>query len=120
MHNGVVGACEAVETLEEHLEEGGDHNYRKDEDTNWLQASAADGISILILVRDEFGCRPNDGCAEEVKGSVDQGSKDRQRAGKNNDCNLSRKKGSISGQVDIDCNYHYSAAAFNPIVFSCV
>lgn len=58
------------------LEEGDDHDDAEDEDSEGLEAAAADGelmSEALDLPGDEFVGGEDYHCAEEVKGGVDEG-----------------------------------------------
>ena len=76
MHNGVVLASKAIEALQKYLEERGYHDHGKHEDTDWLQASATNGIGVLVLVGDELCGGPHDRGAEKIEGSIHQRGKD--------------------------------------------
>lgn len=73
---GRGGGGEAVEALEGDLEEGGYHYDGEDEDADWFEAAASDGVAVFVPSGDEFRGCPYDGCAEEVERCVYQGGED--------------------------------------------
>ena len=83
------------------LEEGDDHYYAKDEDTEGFEAAAADWEFVLeafYLPGDELvGCPDYEG-AEEVEGGVDEGG-DEGEGGGGEDCYY------FGGEEDYVC-YH--------------
>lgn len=74
------GGGELLEALEGDLEEGGYHHDGKDENADWFETSPPDWVGVFVASGDEFGCRPHDGCAEEVECCVDEGGEDREGA----------------------------------------
>lgn len=86
------------------MEERGDHDDGEDENTEGFEPSTPDRVGVLVAAGDEFGGRPHDSCAEEVKRCVDEGGENREGASQDNDGDFSHEKNGVGGQIDIDGN----------------
>lgn len=73
------------------MEKGGDHDHGEDEHAQRLEPSPSDRVRVVVAAGDEFGRCPYDRGAEKVKGGVDQGGEDGERACENDDGDLPRE-----------------------------
>ena len=102
--DGVVIGGEALDALEEDLEEGGDHDDGEDEDAEGFEFAPADGVGVVVVAGDEARGGPDDGGGEEVEGGVDEGGEHGEGGGEHDDGDFADEEDRVGGEVDVDCD----------------
>lgn len=112
----MITGGEALETLQRNLEKGGDHHHGEHKDADWFKPAPAHGVFVLVLTGYQPRSHPNDGGAEEVEGRIDQGSEDGERAGEDDDDDLSTQEDEVRSEVDVDGHGDHGALTILPVV----
>ena len=107
-HTVVTTWQELLDRFLQNLEERYDHEDGKDQDADWFEASAADWELLSQTLHTpayKLVGSPDDDCAEQVKGGIDEGCNQGEGAGPNGCYTFGCEEKDVYDYVDLYCQF---------------